>query len=85
MSAIICLVLATALTGTSIYSSIVNNNSNIEKLEKNLRDAFDKQAEFQVQNIVTMLSEINEKSKRGGVRLEEANTQLAEYWMDLIK
>ena len=64
MIAIICLVLATALTATSIYYNITSNNGYIEKLERNLRDAFDREAKDQVENVISMLTEINNKSKR---------------------
>lgn len=72
MIAIICLVLATALTATSIYYNITSNNGYIEKLERNLRDAFDREAKDQVENVISMLTEINNKSKKGEISLEEA-------------
>lgn len=72
MTAIICLVLATSLTTISIYNNVENNNNYIEQLDNNLREAFDREAKWQVENVVTMLNELYNKSQKGEISFEEA-------------
>lgn len=60
------------MTGLSIKERIQTNGENLEKIETNIRISYDNNIKNQVQNVISLLTMIEEKRANGDYTMEEA-------------
>lgn len=81
--AVFLLLVSVLMTGLSIRNQIIDNEKNLQKIEKDIRTSYDNNLKNQVQQVISLLTQIEAKRKNGEYTLEEAKKQGADLVREL--